>query len=82
MNKHRVLISFAAYLVFSTIGQIISGIAVAVVAQTNLPNVVMNWELITQIHAGQLFMIAINIVTGVIFYILSRYMLKNKLNLE
>ncbi len=82
-NKHRVLFAFAAYLVFSTIGQIITGIAAAVISQTNLPDIVMNyWELITQIHAGQLFTIAINIVTGVIFYILSRYMLKNKLNLE
>ena len=81
-NKYRILISFAAFIGFNTIGQIISSIAAAIAMKTNLPNVFMGWTLNTQIHAGQLSMIIVNIAVGVIFYFLSRYMLKNKLNLE
>jgi hypothetical protein len=81
-NKHRVLISFAAYLVFSTIGQILSSVAAVIVTKTRLPEVFMNWDLFTQIHVGAISMIVLNLAVGVIFYFLSRYMLKNKLNLE
>lgn len=82
MNKHRVLFSFVAFLVFSTIGQILSGICVPLVMATGLDDTFMSWALTAQIHFGQLVLIGINLVIGVIFYILSRFMLKNKLNLE
>jgi hypothetical protein len=82
MNKHRVLFSFVAFLVFNTVGQILLGIGAAAVLATKLPETFMSWDLFTQIHVGQLSMIALNVVVGVVFYILSRYMLKNKLNLE
>ncbi len=81
-NKHRILISFAAFIGFNTIGQILTAIGGAIIAQTNLPTIFMSWNLVTQITTGQLSMIAINVVVGVIFYFLTRFMLKNKLNLE
>ncbi len=82
VNKHRVLISFAAFLVINTIGQILSAVGVAVIMHTNLPAAFMSWDPITLIHAGALACIFLNVAVGVIFYFLSRYMLKNKLNLE
>ncbi len=82
MNKHRVLFSFVAFLVISTIGQILSGICVPIVIATNFSDTFMSWALIPQVHFVQLIGIFINVVIGIIFYILTRYMLKNKLNLE
>lgn len=82
VNKHRVLISFAAYLVITTIGQVLSAVGVGVIALTQLPQIFLSWELAKQVHTVMLLGVVLNAACGVIFYFLSRYMLKNKLNLE
>ncbi len=81
-NKHRVLMAFVAFLAFNTIGNILSAVAMPIVMATGFDDAFMSWPLFTQIHTGAIGMIVINIATGVIFYFLSRFMLKNKLNLE
>jgi hypothetical protein len=81
-NKHRALFAFVAFLVFNTVGQILSSIAFTVIAASRLPEAFMALGLNTQVNLAMLGILALNIAVGAIFYILTRYMLKNKLNLE
>lgn len=81
-NKNRVLFSFVAFLVFYTVGQILSAIVVSIVMTTGLPEFFSQMHPYAVIHTAQLGVLALNVLVGAFFYFLSRYMLKNKLNLE
>jgi hypothetical protein len=81
-NKNRVLFSFVAFLVFYTVGQILSAIVVSIVMATGLPDFFAHMNPYAVIHTAQLGVLALNVLIGAFFYFLSRYMLKNKLNLE
>jgi len=82
MNKHRILFSFVAFLVFNTVGQILGGIAVPIAMALKLEEKFLSWDLMTQIHSGAGRLFLQNLIVGAVFYILSRFMLKKKLNLE
>jgi len=82
VNKHRVLVSFGAYIAFYTVGQILSGIAITVISKTDLVNVFLRLSLFSQIQTGYFIGLLIYLIVGLFFYFFSRYMLKNKLNLE
>ena len=77
-NRHRGLLSFAAFIVISVIEQIISSIVV----RAGLLNFFDGLNINASIHAGLWLFIGIMVITGGIFYLITRYMLKNKLNLE
>ena len=81
-NKHRGLAAFGVFILFNIIGQTIGGILVA----TGFPDLfVITFESLSdlyQMHFVALLSIITDLITGVIFYLITMYMLKNKLNLE
>lgn len=82
VNKHRVGFSFLMYIAFSIIGQTIAGILATTVTFTRLADSFHNMSGFGQIQTafgGCFLWLAIS---GTVFYILTRFMLKNKLNLE
>ena len=84
VNKHRILFSFGAYIVLTIIGQIFSSIAMFIFLPKRLsfytnPSVT---EIISTVNSLMIFSIAISIIIGVVMYIVTRFMLKRKLNLE
>lgn len=82
MNRNRILFSFAAFLVFYTVGQILTGVVTIAVMASGFPEAFMGWSRAAQVHFLQFASIALNLIVGAVFYVLSRYMLKYRLNLE
>lgn len=83
VNKHRILFSFGAYIVFYIVGQIISSVAMVIIMPKHLffenPSVA---EVAGLVNTIMLYSIAFALTSGVVLYLFTRYMLKNKLNLE
>lgn len=83
VNKHRILFSFGAYIVFYIVGQIISSVAMVIIMPKHLffenPSVA---EVAGLVNTIMLYSIAFALTSGVLLYLFTRYMLKNKLNLE
>ncbi|NLT15188.1 MAG: hypothetical protein GXY05_12685 [Clostridiales bacterium] len=84
VNKYRILFSFGAYIVLSIIGQILGSIAMFIFLPKHMsfysnPSVT---EVVNMVNTAMLFSIASSLIAGVALYIVTRFMLKRKLNLE
>lgn len=84
VNKHRILFSFGAYIVFYIIGQIISSVAMVIIMPKQFvhhynPSVA---EVAGLINTIMIYSIGYTLIVGIVLYVFTRYMLKNKLNLE
>jgi len=82
VNKHRVGFAFLMYIAFSIIGQTIGGIVATTVNFTRLSVMFQSMSGYGQIQTAFGASLLFVLISGVVFYILTRYMLKNKLNLE
>lgn len=82
-SSHKLALSVAAYLVIQFVIQMASGIGMIVLGELT-PWKYFSWHLdgYTAIHAGMILLIAVVVVYGVIYYALTTYFLKHKLNLE
>jgi len=85
-NKHRWLVAIGAYLVITTALQIIVTIffSIGYVAGLfgNIELLMLNYTTFSQVQIVMLFVIVLEAVLGALFYFITRYMLKNKLNLQ
>lgn len=84
VNTHRILFSFGAYIVLSIVGQILSSIAMFLVLPKQLSfyeNPPVS-EILSIANTTLIYSTALSLAAGIVLYILTRYMLKNKLNLE
>lgn len=84
VNKQRILFSFGAYIVFYIIGQILSSIAMVIIMPKQFvyhynPGAA---EVAGFINTIMIYSIVGTLISGVLLYLFTRYMLKNKLNLE
>ncbi len=83
-SSHKLALSVAAYLVIQFVIQMASGIGMIVLGE------LAPWKYFSSlhlegyaaIHAGMILLIAVVVVYGVIYYALTTYFLKHKLNLE
>lgn len=82
VNRHRGLFAFGAFIVFSIIGQTVGSILFLIGDALNIMSIMDRFNLFGQMHTFMVMSIVCELVTCVIFFILTRYMLKNKLNLE
>jgi hypothetical protein len=82
VNKHRVGFAFLMYIAFSIIGQTITSILATTISFTRIEDLFTNMSSYGQIQTvfGGAFLWLL--ISGGVFYILTRYMLKNRLNLE
>ena len=82
VNKHRVGFAFLMYIAISIIGQTIMGILATTADFTDLFHLFERMSGFGQIQSvfGALFLSVA--IPGVVFYFITRYMLRNKLNLE
>ena len=85
-GKHRVLYAFVAYIVFYMIQQIITSVVIVVagmVLDTNYwTDLMMDTAPTTLIHIIMIFSILYNVVAGIVYYLITNYVLSKKLNLE
>ncbi len=82
VNKHRVGFSFLMYIIITTIGQIIFFILAKSIDADQLFNTFKLMSDFGQIQSAfGLYFLSVAI-PGAVFYFLTRYMLKNQLNLE
>ena len=85
-NKYRALASFGAFVLITTALQIITTIIITVATFTGTFRSIDIWfDSVTTFSAIQAIIwasIAIIAVLGAIFYLITRYMLKNRLNLQ
>lgn len=81
-NKHRGLISFGTFIAFSIIGQTIGGILTKLAVALNIEGIFKSMSVFNQIHSISAAWIVCSIITAVVFYALTKYMLKHRLNLE
>lgn len=84
VNKSRVLVSFAAFIVLSIIGQIVSSVGMLLILP-HPPNYYGNPsipDIISLVNTSIVFSIIFTFVSGVILYFITSYMLKKRLNLE
>lgn len=86
-NKHRGIWAFAAYMAISTILQIVGGIVATVVGMLELNFGVFDrmFENMSMFARGQVVIvgsIALAFLVCAVFYGITRYMLKNRLNLQ
>lgn len=81
-NKHRGLAAFGAFIGFSIIGQWIGGICMLIADYFDFFRFYDNLSSTAMVHAGLWTIILANAVMACAFYMLTRYMLKNRLNLE
>jgi hypothetical protein len=84
VNKHRVLFSFGAYIVLSIVGQTLSSVAALLFLPKRMsfyvnPNMS---EVVGLVNTTIIFNIAFSLITSVVLYVFTRYMLKRRLNLE
>lgn len=82
VNRHRGLFAFGAFIVFSIIGQTVGSILVVMGDALNIMSITDRFSVFGQMHTFMVMSIVCELVTCVIFFILTRYMLKSKLNLE
>ncbi len=80
-NKHRILSSFGAFIVLNLITTAISssiGIASSIIGKTFYDNI----QSLLTIHLFLIFAILFNLVFFIVYFAITNYILKNKLNLE
>ncbi len=84
VNKHRVLFSFGAFIVLSIIGQIVSSIAMFILLPKHMSfySGSSMTEVAGVVNTSMIFSIVSSVVTGIVLYIFTRYMLRRRLNLE
>jgi hypothetical protein len=84
VNKRRGLFSFGAYVTITTAMQIISTVAIAILAALNIGNPfsLNAMSAFAQVQGAILLMLAIEIGFCAAFYFITRDMQKNKLNLQ
>lgn len=82
VNRYRVGFAFLMYIVISTVGQIVFAILATTIDFTSLGAVFASMSGFGQIQAafGAYFLCVA--IPGALFYVVTRYMLKNRLNLE
>lgn len=82
VNRHRVGFAFLIYIIISVIGQTIIGVFATSVDYSSFITYIQGLSGFGQFQMGYgIYFLSVSIV-GIIFYIVTRYMLKNKLNLE
>lgn len=85
-GKHRVLYSFIAYIVFYMIQQIVTSLALVIAGMfmdTNYwADLIMDTAPTALIHTILIFSIVYQVVAGVVYYLITNYVLSKKLNLE
>ena len=82
VNKYRGLFAFGVFVVINIISQILSGIFVAVASATNLLHALETINRYQFAHMAFISAIIGSLVIGAVFYLVTRSMLKNRLNLE
>ena len=82
VNKHRVGFAFLMYIAISTLGQIVFAIAASAFNVTKLWRMFENLTTMGQMQTAFILTFLCAAIPGVIFYVVTRLMLKNKLNLE
>jgi hypothetical protein len=84
VNKHRGLFTFGAYIVISTVLQIISSVIVAIMVALDMAEIFSFDKFFSSLNTHILLLIIIVIGTALcaVFYFITRYMLKRKLNLQ
>lgn len=82
VNKHRVGFSFLMYIVISIIGQIAASIIATTYNFPSFHNIVDLQTALGPIQSVFNLCFACILISGAVFYAVTRYMLRNKLNLE
>ena len=86
VNKHRGLFSFAAYIGITTVLQILVSVIVTIVVALNLHRAIERlFSNLSVFSISQVIIVAViigTLILGSIYYILTRAMLKNRLNLQ
>lgn len=84
VNKYRILFSFGAYILLSIIGQILNSIALFIFMPKHLSFFTkpVATEVVSLINTTMIYSIVSSLITGIVLYILTRFILKRKLNLE
>ncbi len=81
-SKHRILSSFGAFIVLNLIaGAISSSIGIAF-SSSRLPDLLRNVESLWPINLFLISITVFNIIFIIVYFIITSYILKNKLNLE
>ena len=80
--SHKLAWSVAAYLIISFVMQLVSGIGMIFLGEVHLPSWNLELDIYAGIHLGLWLMIILVAVYGVIFYPLTVYFMKHRLNLE
>jgi len=85
-NKHRWLLAFGAYVGITTAIQIIVSIVISIGVATAMftwiGDYINGLSLFTQMQFFVVFIFAIELLSCAAFYFITRYMLKNRLNLQ
>ncbi|AWK49767.1 ABC transporter permease [Clostridium beijerinckii] len=81
-SKHRILSSFGAFIVLNLVTAAISSVIVIAFSHSNFASMFDNIESIFPIHMILLPTILFNLLLLIAYFIITNYILKNKLNLE
>lgn len=81
-QRHRGLWSFTAFVGFCIIGQVLFALLTKLVADMDLTGWINGFPSVAQTHIMLLMMVVAGAVVSGVFYAITRYMLKNRLNLE
>lgn len=81
-SKHRILSSFGAFIVLNLITTAISSFIGIAFSLSDLPSLLDNIESSWPIHLFLIFAILFNLIFFIAYFIITNYILKNKLNLE
>lgn len=81
-SKHRILSSFGAFIVLNLITTAISSAIGIAFSLSDLPDLFSNMDSFWPIHLFLIFAILFNLIFFVAYFIITNYILKNKLNLE
>lgn len=81
-SKHRILSSFGAFIVLNLITAAISSAIGIAFSLSDFPNLLGNIESSWPIHLFLIFTILLNLIFFISYFIITNYILKNKLNLE
>lgn len=81
-SRHRILSSFGAFIVLNLITAAISSAIGIAFSHSNFASMFDNIRSMLSIHMVLLFAILVNLVFFIAYFIITNYILKNKLNLE
>lgn len=82
VNKHRGLFAFGMFVAINIISQTIASFGVLAFKVFNIQDFFLSLSSFQMVHVVAVFMIAVSAISCAVFYILTRLMLKRKLNLE